>query len=211
MDISLIFAITSALIYLTGFVPYIYHVYHGRVRPHPFSWTVWAIVSIVNTIALLGSIESVSSIISPMIRTTCLMIGAFIGWTLIRKISINIFDYTCLILAWWVIVIAYFYGAQKAIIPTIMIDLLVLSPTLKKIWIDPASEDITAWITTTVSQFFLLLSLGTFEVSIIIFWIYIMSVNALVAAFIYTRSKYVNSWSYRFKKIIHFLALKNKL
>ena len=211
MEISLIFALISAIIYLSGFIPYIYHVYHGRVVPHPFSWSVWAIVSSINTLALIGNTDTYFSLLSPLVRTSCLIIGGVIGWTLIRKIRINMFDYTCLILAMFTVGIAYFYGIEKAIIPTILIDLLVLSPTLKKIWIDPASEDMIAWITTAISQFFLLLSLGTFVIDVALFWIYIMSVNAGVAAFIFSRARYMRTWKYRLQKFFSIIAFKKKL
>lgn len=206
-----LFASLSGIIYLSWFIPYIYHVYHGRVVPHPFSWSVWAVVSVINTIALIGTTDSFSSILSPLIRTSCLIIGWIIWWTLIRKIQINYFDYLCLILAWCTIGIAYFFSVEKAIIPTILIDLFVLSPTLKKIWFDPSTEDIIAWITTTISQFFLLLSLWTFALDITLFWIYLMSMNAGVAALIFFRAQYMRSWKYRFKKFLSLFALKNKL
>lgn len=53
MMIPLILAITSALIYLVGFIPYIYHAFHGKVLPHPFSWTIWATISGINTLAII--------------------------------------------------------------------------------------------------------------------------------------------------------------
>ena len=48
-----IFAILSAVLYLAGFLPYIYQTFRGRVVPHAFSWTVWAIISAINTYSLL--------------------------------------------------------------------------------------------------------------------------------------------------------------
>ena len=53
MTLSLFFVILGTLIYLVGFLPYIYHVFHGRVVPHPFSWTIWCILSGINTYVLL--------------------------------------------------------------------------------------------------------------------------------------------------------------
>lgn len=45
----------GAFLYLVGFVPYMYHVFRGRVIPHAFSWTIWAILSSINTYALFMS------------------------------------------------------------------------------------------------------------------------------------------------------------
>ncbi len=211
MELSLIYALLSAIIYLSGFIPYIYHIYHGHVVPHPFSWTIGAILSAINTFGLMAVSGITASLAPTIMRSVCLMIWWIIWWFFIRKIKINTFDYFCLFLAVIAIGIAFFFWVQKAIIPTIIIDILVLSPTLKKIWIAPDSEDPIAWITTTISQFFLLLSLGSFSLETGLFWTYIMSVNALVAAFIILRIRYMKSWKYHLKKFFSLFALKNKL
>ncbi len=52
-DFSLLFIILSIVIYLIGFLPYIYRVFHGRVVPHPFTWTIGAILVSINTLQLL--------------------------------------------------------------------------------------------------------------------------------------------------------------
>ena len=205
MSLHIFFALLATLIYLSGVIPYIYHVYHGRVVPHPFSWTVWAILSAINTLYLIETTGWDISSISPVVRTICLFLGGMIGWYFIRKIRVNTFDYLRLFLAAGTIAIAFLYGVSQAVIPTICIDLLVLSPTLKKIWYNPLSEDIIAWITTTLSQAFLLLSLGTYTFDIILFWWYIMSVNALVAVFIFLRTRYLARWKVRIERFFLFL------
>lgn len=94
MDTSLIFSLLGAVLYLSGFIPYLYQTFRGRVVPHAFSWTVWATLSAINTYALYR-IEGVSeSMIPTLTRTGCLMIGAMVSWFLIKKIRITGLDYT---------------------------------------------------------------------------------------------------------------------
>ncbi len=210
MTLSLLFVTLGTLIYLIGFLPYIYHVFHGRVVPHPFSWTIWCILSVINTYVLLwtGIIEM--TLLTPLVRTIALLIWAIIWWFLIRRIRISFFDYICLLLAILCLAIAYIYWVNQAIIPTILVDILVLSPTLHKIWNDPKSEDAFAWICVVFSQACILFSLPshTFENSI--FWAYVMIVNAFVAIFIYRRQLYASSWKHRVREFFSRLSLFGK-
>lgn len=100
-----------------------------------------------------------------------------IGWFLIRKISINRFDYLCLFLGVGCILIASYYGVREAILPTIIVDFLVLSPTIKKVWNDPDSEDIFAWVLVSLSQIFLLLSFDHYTIQNSLFWAYELIIN----------------------------------
>lgn len=97
------------IFYLVGFVPYIYHAFHGRVVPHPFSWTIWCILSGINTWILLDLYGMSSTLITPMVRTLALVVGSLVGWMLIRRIAISTFDYICLLMAIICIAIAYRY------------------------------------------------------------------------------------------------------
>ncbi len=186
-----LFSVLSILIYIAGFLPYIYHTFRGSVVPHPFSWSVWSILLAINTFELYLTNGLSESLLSPLIRTVSLTIGALVGWYFFRKIErITLLDWICLGLALSLIGIAFFFGVSKAILPTIVIDFLILTPTLRKIWNTPESEDTLLWITTALSQLFLLLSIGNYTFDNTIFWVYNMSTNFLVALFIFSRTRF---------------------
>lgn len=197
---QIFFSILAAVLYLVWFVPYIYHVFHGRVVPHAFSWTIWAIISTINTITLVWSMGDTFAIFWPMVRTGALIFGAIIAWIYIGKIRINSFDYLCLLLGLFCVVIAYVYGVADAIIPTIIVDIIVLSPTLRKIWRDPDTEDAFTWFLVMLSQGCILLSLPVHTLENSLFWWYVMTVNALVALLILRRRVYTHRWSYRMRQ-----------
>lgn len=186
-----LFSVLSILIYIAGFLPYIYHTFRGSVVPHPFSWSVWSILLPINTFELYLTNGFSESLLSPLIRTLSLTIGALVGWYFFRKIArITLLDWICLGLALSLIGIAFFFGVSKAILPTIVIDFLILTPTLRKIWNTPESEDTLLWITTALSQLFLLFSIGNYTFENTIFWVYNMSTNFLVALFIFSRTRF---------------------
>jgi len=211
-DFSLIFILISIIIYLIGFIPYIYHVFHGRVVPHPFTWTIGVILVSINTIQLWLTDGMSISLASPLTRIIALSIWVCVGWYYIRKIQVNMFDYICLLLAAIVIGIVFIFWVSHAIIPTIIIDICVMAPTLKKIWLNPHSEESLAWITTGFSLFFLLCSMRVYTFDSMIFWIHGMILNFSVALFIIYRTQYMDRWTSRVKSFLHsFLAFSNKL
>ena len=88
----------------------------------------------------------------------------------ISRIQINSFDYLCVSLALVCIVIAYRYGAMNAVIPTIIVDILVLLPTVKKVWNNPDTEDAWTWMCGVFSTLCVLLSLSVYSREILLFW-----------------------------------------
>lgn len=205
MTQSLIFASISILLYMIGFIPYIYHVFHGRVVPHPFSWSVVFIFSAINLFVILQVNWITWSLWPILIRTLALLIGLVCWWIMIRKIQISRFDYISLFLAVGVIILLYICWMREAIIGMVLVDLLILLPTIKKIWIDPRTEDALLWFTSALSQWCLLMSISflTFENSI--YWIYAIIANIWVGIFIRFRLKYITSkWYYPIEKIFHF-------
>lgn len=93
----------------------------------------------------------------------------------------------------------------------ILIDLLVLTPTLKKLWINPDSEDPLAWFMAAVSQLILIYTIQNFTFTSLGYILYLVLVNFSVAFIIYRRRIYTSSWKYFLRKILPSFALKKKL
>jgi hypothetical protein len=156
---SLFFIILSIIIYLIGFIPYIYHVFHGRVVPHPFSWTVWMIFSVISGYFLYIDHGPSISLIPVIIRSLALMIGMSIGWYMVSRVRISRTDIIALSLALLMILVMQYTESDGVISLMIIIDLLVLTPTIRKIWDNPHSEDPFAWLMSSASIICFLCSL----------------------------------------------------
>lgn len=212
------FASIAVFIYFLGFIPYIYHVFHGRVLPHPFTWTIWFIFSVTNLYILIETTGLNPSFYSLFARTIALLIGLLCGWWYIRKIALSQFDYLSLILALFVILFVYLYGLREAVIAMVIIDMIILLPTLKKIWRDPKTEDAFAWFMTALSQSSLLISLPFFTFENAFFWFYAITANLSVGLFIHLLARKRESTLYgkikygfiRYKDDL-LVALKNKI
>lgn len=200
-EFQIFFAVLAVIIFLAGFVPYIYHVFHGRVVPHAFSWSVGAILISINTYVLISSQGWSLANVAPIIRIIWVIIGAIIWWIYISRIRISWFDYLCISLALVCIAIVYKYGAMNAVIPTIIVDILVLLPTVKKIWDNPDTEDAWIWVCGVFSALCIVLSLSVLTREILLFWGYAIIVNTVMALLIYRRKIVVHRWGYIFDSI----------
>ena len=211
MSQSLIFASLSLFLYLIGFIPYIYHVFHGRVVPHPFTWTVWFIFAVTNAY-ILFQVNGWNWSLAPLwMRIIALIIGLACGWWFIRKIHLSSFDYISLLLAAGAILFIYLYGLRQAIIAMICVDIIVTLPTLKKIWLDPHTEDSLAWFTTALSQGCLLMSLPFFTFENSFFWFYAICANLSVWFFIRLQTIYRNNTLIgRLDQYFYFLKLQKE-
>lgn len=112
---SLFFIILSTIIYLIGFIPYIYHVFHGRVVPHPFSWTVWMIFSVISGYFLYIDHGPSISLIPVIIRSLALMIGMSIGWYMVSRVHISRTDIIALSLALLMILVMQYTESDGVI------------------------------------------------------------------------------------------------
>lgn len=88
MTFSLMFLILATIFYLIGAIPYAYHIFHGRVVPHPFSWTVWFLFSVVNGYIIFDGYGYSFLMILMIVRSLALGTGAVLGWKYISRISI---------------------------------------------------------------------------------------------------------------------------
>lgn len=211
MNTLYFFLILSIIFYMIGTIPYMYHIFYGRVIPHPFSWTVWFLFSVVNGYILFQSVGYSPSLIIIGIRTWVLFIWSLLGWYYLRRIQIGTIDIVALVLAIMTIGMLHFFWLNQAVISMIVIDFLILCPTIKKIWIDPRSEDPIIWITSSLSFIFFILSLPSVDITKVLFWFYVVFENSLIALLIYRRKLYLSNWRHSIKRYIEYLAFKLKL
>ena len=103
-----------------------------------------------------------------------------------------------------------YYGENSTIGLIIIIDFLVLTPTLKKLWINPKSEDSLAWVMAAISQACLILSIENMNFASVGYIVYLTLVNASVALLIYRRRLYLGYWWNRMKNMLPKIAIKRR-
>lgn len=195
MEKELLFALISTWLLLIGIVPLWRDIIKGRTIPHPFTVGIWTILVGIN-IYILYENEQFISMIMPAVLFVCLFWETIVGFIKKKNISMNWFDYVCLILSSLCIIYLIIYkNLYYTAIFTAIVDFIAILPTFKKSWLQPWTE--TAWnfFIGWVSQLFTVLAMNAPDVETMIFWLYILIIDVILVIFIVSRRWYLKWWS----------------
>jgi hypothetical protein len=131
------------------------------------------------------------SLVPAIIRICFILFGTIAGIIYIRKIAIGWFDYLCLLFACSCGTILYYYGLTEAILASIVVSAVAASPTVKKIWLNPHSEDALMWIAIFLAQLLMLLSIENHTFDNSIFWVYAALENGVMALLVMMRKRQI--------------------
>lgn len=144
MDINKIFGVLSVVLALASIYPYLRGIVRGQVRPHLFTWLVWALVLCIGLAAQISDGAGAGAWITAISATFCTTV-AIIAFTRGEK-NITRTDTIALALAlsaiplwlltdnplWSVIIISF-------------IDGIAFVPTIRKSWGKPREESLWAY------------------------------------------------------------------
>lgn len=170
----------AGVISFIAFIPYIIAIFKGKTKPNRATWWIWSIIGF-----MLGA----SYYFSGASKTIWVPVSYVVGPFIIALLSIKYgkggwsrFDKVCLfgagfsIFLWWL-----FDSPIVALMTNILIDFLGLLPTIRKAYLEPETEDLTAWL-----LFFLGNTLNLFAAEAWIFTIYIYPIYMFLGSGIVT-------------------------
>ncbi len=195
MEKELLFALISTGIYLTGIIPYWRDVLRGRTFPHPFATWAWLILVGYNTFVFYQNGEYIALIPSSLMVFSLLVFWVLLGIRSFWKIKINWFDYVCLFLSFWTLI--YWYLARNSlntVILTTLVDFIAFLPVFKKWWLQPWTETILSYFTSSVNQVFTLLAIVSPNSETTIFWLYLLFANFIFFLMVFFRRWYLRGW-----------------
>jgi hypothetical protein len=172
---------------------------------------VWALFAMMSGCITFQEQWWTLALIVIIIRALALSMGAVLWWRHVREITLGRLDYISIILAWLVLILSRFLPTSIVIFFLILIDFLILTPSLKKIWMYPETEDTLAWLMAGCSGLFMVITLPDFSFSTAGYFIYWVTVNLVVAVLIYRRQLYLKNIFHAFRNYFSNLALKKKL
>ncbi len=195
MENALLFGIISTGIGLIGIISLWRDILKWRTIPHFFSHFVWLVLVGFNLFVLISNREFIAMVPAIFMTTSLFFCCIFWFWWL-RRISINWFDYLCLILS--ILLILYWifsWNTLNAVILTVIIDLIAFLPTFKKWWIQPWTETTLVYFMSSLGQIFTLLSLSGFEnLENMIFWFYLFFANLIFTCMVLYRRYSLKWW-----------------
>ncbi|MDE1900397.1 MAG: hypothetical protein KGI37_01990 [Alphaproteobacteria bacterium] len=188
MSLGAFFVALSVLASLIRYTTYCLSIYHGRTRPHVFSWFNWGVAIGIGAYAQfkLGAGVSVWGYV--LVATTCLGIS---GWALISgEKNITRSDWATFIGALAAIVLwRMTKDPMNAIWVLMAIDVLTYWPTVRKSWHDPWGEPPGSYFWSGLRYFFLLFAVPEPTFSTLVYPVWLMLTDWVFIIYILWRRR----------------------
>ncbi len=179
-------ALIAALLAIVGNVPYVRDVVRGRVKPHPYTWFVWTIVSAVvffGQLAKGAGIGALPTAASEIFTLIIFLLSLKYGFKHIRRIDTVFLCIALLgLIPWWLT-----KDPTVSVIIVVTIDVIGFIPTLQKTWREPETEVPLLFGTNVVRHILMLFSLQAYNVATTLHSIAMITTNSLMTLFILFR------------------------
>jgi hypothetical protein len=186
MSLSAYAGLAAGALSFLAFVPYVIGMVKGKNRPNRATWIIWTAVgvSLLASYAATGARDTVwvaaanaVAFLSVLLLSIKYGVGGWSG-----------FDAACLAGAafgfglWW-----WFASPLPTLFSGLFIDLVGALPTIKKIWREPDSEDLTAWILFFVANAINILAIEDWGVVVASYPVYMTSITLFLVVEILIR------------------------
>ena len=173
------FGYLSGIFIAIGFFPYIQDILHGETKPQRATWFIYTVLSSIAFFSQLAEGATFSLWLTGIdtIAVTVIFILSIkhgVG-------GFSIKDYVALLVAFLGLV-AWFYTKEAAIALYLVIGIDAIGTylTIDKTYKDPMSETYIAWVLSAFAGIFSMLAVGSFNVILLSYPLYIFLANAAV-------------------------------
>ncbi len=183
-------AIIAALIAFTGNIPYLRDVIKKRVKPHPYTWLVWTLVSLTTFFGGLQKGAGVGILPTGVAEIFTIIIFIFslqYGFKQIRKIDTLFLCIALLGFIPWILT----KDPTVSVIIVVSIDFVAFIPTLRKTWQHPESETPALYSMNVLRHVLTLFSLQAYNIATVLHSIVMIIMNSFMTLII-TLRKVVN-------------------
>ncbi len=182
-------AIIAALIAVAGNIPYLLDVIKRRVKPHPYTWLVWTIVSAVTFFGQLAKGAGVGVIPTAAAEIFTIIIFLFslqYGFKDIRRVDTYFLVAALIGFLPWIIT----KDPTISVIIVVTIDIIAFIPTLRKTWNHPDTETPLLYSMNVVRHILALFSLQAYNIATMLHSIAMIATNTIMTGFIIFRKRH---------------------
>lgn len=182
------FAVIAALLAIAGNIPYLIDVLKGRVKPHPYTWFVWSIVS---CIVFFGQVVkgagwgALPTGVSEIFTIIIFLFSLKFGFRGITRTDTLFLIVALLGLVPWILT----KDPTISVVIAVGIDLIAFAPTLRKTWKQPSTETPILYGSNVLRHALALLSLQTYNVATALHSIAMILTNTTMTGLIIARRK----------------------
>lgn len=181
-----VLALIAVLLAIAGNLPYLFDILKGRVRPHPYTWFVWSIVSCIIFFGQVAKGAGVGALPTAASEIFTLIIFVFslkFGFKGITKTDIIFLMVALLGLVPWILT----KDPTMSVLIAVSIDLVAFAPTLRKTWHAPNTETPILYGSNVVRHILALCSLQTYNIATTLHSIAMIITNLLMTGIILLR------------------------
>lgn len=174
---SELFAIVAAIFAVIGNLTYFRDVLSKRVKPHPYTWFVWTIVSGVTFFGQLAKGAGIGALPTGVAEIFTLFIFVFslqYGFKHITKTDTYFLIFALLGIIPWII----YKDPTISIIIVVTIDLIAFVPTIRKTWQHPSTEAPALYSMNVARHVLTLFSLQAYNIATTLHSIVMIITNA---------------------------------
>ena len=191
MELKFIFGLIWGAITTITYLVYYYSVFRGETKPHIYTAFLYLIITLLIFTIQISNEASYWSIY--------LWVIAFFSWvTYLLSFKywtndITTFDKICLWI--WLITIPIWYFSWNplySLLLLVWLDLVATSPTIRKTFVDPYSENPNVYLIEFIWLIFVLWSLNNFALVNSLYPIFIFSINIMIYFIIIVRRRRKN-------------------
>lgn len=187
-------AILASFLAIIGNLSYLKDTFANKVKPHPYTWLVWTIVSLVTFFGQLKKGAGIGALPTGVAEAFTIIIFLYSlkyifkkGFGYIRRID------TYFLVAALVGLIPWFITKDPTIsvIIVVSIDVIAFMPTLRKTWKHPETESPLLYKMNVARHVLTLFSIEAYNIATTLHSVVMICVNSLMTLFIYR--KYIKS------------------
>lgn len=180
------FAIAGSVINFVACLSYVRAILRSEARPNRVTWFLWAIVPLIAGAAQWRSGVGISTLVVLSVGAgpACVVLASFVGG--VGSWRLGPFDYVCgacslAALALWAIT----GDPVTAIVLSILADAAAALPTVRKAWLEPATENRSAYLIAFIGMVVGILSVREATFSAYAFNAYLVAASATLVLILY--------------------------
>lgn len=180
---KLTIAVIASILAIVGNVPYLRDIFRGRVKPHPYTWLVWTIVSCIvffGQLARGAGIGALPTAASEIFTVIIFFFSLKYGFKNIRKTDTIFLIVALLGIIPWVMT----KDPTVSVVIAVSIDLIAFMPTIRKTWNHPKTETPMLYGMNVLRHILMLFSLEAYNVATTLHSIVMITTNALMTGLI---------------------------
>lgn len=193
-----IFAYSAVVIAIFGYLPYLRDAYTKRVKPHPYTWLVWSIVTGITFFGQVvkgAGVGALPTLISEIFSISIFLFSLKYGFKNVVKTDHYFLAIALLGLVPWVLT----KDPTISVVIAVCIDLVAFMPTIRKTWEHPKTETPVLYGANVLRHILTLFSLQAYNIATMLHSVAMIVTNLIMTLIIVLKKEKIAKHKNRHK------------